>query len=181
MRRHPVGYRYAHALFEIAQREGQLGQFSNELQLVAEAAGKTEKMKKVFHHPKMTADDKKKVFREAFEDSVHPQVLNLLFLLVDNKREDIITEVSDNYRQLANEAQGVAEAVVFSAKPLSESEKTAVAEAFAKRAGKAELMIENVVDEGIIGGIKVHIGDTVFDASVANQLNRIQQRMIQGT
>lgn len=181
MRRHPIGYRYAHALFEIAQREGKLGQFSDELQLVAEAAGKTEKMKKVFHHPKLSADDKKQVFQEAFRESVHPQVLNLLYLLVDNKRENLIAEVADNYRQLANEAQGVAEAVVFSVKPLSENEKMAIAETFAKRAGKKELLIENVVDEGIIGGLKVHIGDTVFDASVANQLNRIQQRMIQGT
>ncbi|MCR6112353.1 F0F1 ATP synthase subunit delta [Bacillus sp. A301a_S52] len=180
MRRHPIGYRYASALLELTQEQGILETAIKELDEVSEVFKDTNLLDEVFKHPKMTDDDKKSILRQAFSDKVSAAVLNLLLLLVDNKRLDVFHAIVDNFKQLANEARGVSEATVYTAKPLNDQEQEAIASIFAKRAGKAQLILINEVDADIIGGLKVRIGDTVYDGSVANQLARIQSQMILG-
>ncbi|MCE7792473.1 F0F1 ATP synthase subunit delta [Salipaludibacillus sp. CUR1] len=180
MRRHPVGYRYAYALFELAREQGSLVETTNDLEIVSQVFKDTNLLDEVFRHPKMTNEQKKTILKNTFSEKVSPSVMNLLLLMVDNKRLDVLQAVTDNYKQLANEAQGIAEATVYSAKALNGEEQAAVAGVFSKRAGKAKLLIQNIVDEELIGGLKVRIGDTVYDGSVANQLARIQARMIHG-
>lgn len=180
MRRHPVAYRYAYALFEIGKEKNLLQKFQEELADIDSAFEETGLMQQTFNHPDLTNDQKKEILRDAFDEKMSSQVMNLLYLMVDNGRISLFTHVAGNYRDLAHVEQGIAEAFVHSAKPLTDDEKDAVADTFAKRAGKAKLLITNVVDEHIIGGLKVQIGDTVFDGTVANQLARIQTRMIHG-
>ncbi|MGJ9384727.1 F0F1 ATP synthase subunit delta [Salipaludibacillus neizhouensis] len=180
MRRHPIGYRYAYALFEIARDQETLTETLEELETVSQVLKDTKLFDKVFSNPKMTDDEKKKILTDTFSKHVGTSVLHLLLLIIDKKRESVFQAVADNFKELVYEEKGIAEATVYSAKPLSEQERAAVISVFAKRAGKAKLLIDNVVDEEIIGGLKVHIGDTVYDGSVANQLARIQTRMIHG-
>lgn len=180
MRRHPVGYRYAYAMFELAQEQGTLVETLEDLEVVSQVFADTNLLDEGFRHPKITNDQKKDILKAAFSGKVSTHVLHLLFLLIDNKRINVLDPVTDNYKQLANEARGIAEATVSSAKTLTKDENATIADVFAKRAGKAQLIIKNIVDADLIGGLRVRIGDTVYDGSVANQLARIQARMIHG-
>lgn len=180
MRRHPVGYRYAYALYEIARDQRTLDGTLEELEAVLKVTEVTNLFDKVFQNPKMTDTQKKQILTDSFSKHVSNSVLNLLLVMIDNKRESLFHAVVDNFKQLAYEQQGIAEATVYSVKKLTDQEEAAIASVFSKRAGKARLLIDNVVDAELIGGLKVHIGDTVYDGSVQNQLARIQTRMIHG-
>lgn len=180
MNKHPLGSRYASALFEIAQERGTLDQTLEDLDTVSQVLKETKLLEEVFRHPNMTGSRKKEILKQTFAGKVSQPVLSLMQLLVDNKRESLFNPIMDNFKSLSYEAQGVGEADVFSAKPLSEEEKAAVAAVFAKRSGKAKLLINNVVDKDVIGGLRVRIGDTVYDGTVANQLLRIHDRMVAG-
>ncbi|PRO65769.1 F0F1 ATP synthase subunit delta [Alkalicoccus urumqiensis] len=180
MRRHPVGFRYASALFETARENGTLEETLADLATVSQVMEQTNLLDEVFRHPKMTDQRKKGILEQGFAGKVSTPVFNLLRLLVDNKREDLFGVIADNFKALTYEAQGIAEADVYSAKALSEEEKEAIARVFAKRTGKTELLIQSHVDPEIIGGLRVRIGDTVYDGTIANQLARIHERMIEG-
>ncbi|WP_096185872.1 F0F1 ATP synthase subunit delta [Evansella halocellulosilytica] len=180
MRRHPVGFRYATAMFEHAKENKKLDQTLEELQVVSQVLDDTKLLDEVFKHPKVSNDVKKDIIKEVFTSQVSDAIINLLYILVDRKREEAIFSITDNFKALVNEEQGVAEATVITAKPLNEEEKSAITDVFKNIAGKQKLLIENVIDKDIIGGLKVRIGDRIYDGSVANQLDRIQQRMIFG-
>ncbi|TVP80928.1 MAG: F0F1 ATP synthase subunit delta [Alkalicoccus sp.] len=180
MRKHPIGFRYAKALFDTAKEQGTLDQTLEDLGTVTQVMARTNLLDEVFRHPRMTGSRKKEIVKNAFASSVGRPVLNLLQLLIDNKREYLFAVIADNYKALTYEEKGIAEAVVSSAKELSEAEKEAVADVFSRRAGKTTLYINNVVDKDLIGGLRVRIGDTVYDSTVANQLKRIHERMIAG-
>ncbi|CAM3968603.1 F0F1 ATP synthase subunit delta [Alkalicoccus chagannorensis] len=181
MRRHPVGFRYASALFESVQAGGKLDETLDDLNMVSQAVQETNLLDEVFQHPDMTDRRKKEILDQAFQGKVSQITVNLLKVLVDNKRESIFEAVRENFKDLVYEAKGIAEAEVYSAKPLTEQEKAAVSQVFAKRSGRAELLINNQVDKDVIGGLRVRIGDTVYDGTVANHLVRIHERMNQGT
>ncbi|QKS72750.1 F0F1 ATP synthase subunit delta [Paenalkalicoccus suaedae] len=180
MRRDPIGFRYASALFDLTREQNSLDQTLEELKAVQTAMTDTNLLDEVFRHPKMTDEQKKSIIKDAFSGKVSTPVVNLLQLLIDNKRESLFTSIVESYQTLTYEQQGIAEATVYTAKELTEEEKEAIAVTFARRASKAKLFIHNVVDKDVIGGIKVRIGDTVYDGTVANQLERIHSRMVAG-
>ncbi|MDG5787310.1 F0F1 ATP synthase subunit delta [Evansella sp. AB-P1] len=180
MRRHPIGFRYASALFECAQEKNLLDQMEQELEAVLRVFKDTNLLDEVFRHPKITNEEKKKMVTDHFSGHVSPYVLNLLLLLIDKKREDIFPAIVKDFKGLVNDAKGIAEATVFTAKAMSDEQKAAVSQIFSIKTGKQTLLINNIVDKDIIGGLKVRIGDSVYDASVSSQLERLQQRMIYG-
>jgi F-type H+-transporting ATPase subunit delta len=180
MRKHPVAFRYASAVFEYAQERNVLDQTAEELEVIAKVLEDTNLYEELFRHPKISTEEKKRVLTESFTGKVSESSLNLLLLLADKNRLDIFGDIAGEFKALAYEAKGVAEATVYSAKPLTGDEETAVAEVFTRKSGKQQLLINNVVDKEIIGGLKVRIGDRVYDGSVAKRLERFQQRMIFG-
>ena len=79
---------------------------------------------------------------------------------------------------LSNEAQGVAEAKVYSTRALTEEERANISTAFAKNVGKQSLRIENIVDPSIIGGMRVQIGNRIYDSSLSTKLDRLKRNLI---
>ena len=180
MKSHPVAFRYASAMFEHAQESNTLEKIAQDLDLMSQVMQDTNLYNEVFRHPKFSSDEKKRLVKQSFSADVSESSLNLLLLLIDKNREETFVAVVNEFNHLVNEARGVSEATVYSAKPLTGEEEAAIAQIFSAKAGKLKLFINNVVDKDIIGGLKVRIGDRVYDGSVANQLERLHQRMMYG-
>ena len=79
---------------------------------------------------------------------------------------------------LSNEAQGIAEAKVYSTRELTEEERTSISTVFAKNVGKQSLSIQNIVDPSIIGGLRVQIGNRIYDSSLSTKLDRLKRNLI---
>jgi len=99
-------------------------------------------------------------------------------LLCDAHREEEMEAVAASFIELVNEERGIAEATVYSIRPLTASESEAISSAFAKKVGKTSLNIENVIDSNILGGVRVRIGNRIFDGSLQGKLNRLKRELI---
>ncbi|WKB35581.1 ATP synthase F1 subunit delta [Terrilactibacillus sp. S3-3] len=102
-----VAKRYAVALFEVAEERGAVDAIESQLTLVVQTLAESEDLRKVLYHPQISADDKKKLVVKVFEKQVGQEVLNLLKLLVDRKRESLIDELREAYIKLANTKRGI--------------------------------------------------------------------------
>jgi F-type H+-transporting ATPase subunit delta len=78
---------------------------------------------------------------------------------------------------LANGAKGIAEATVYSVRALSDAELEKLAQTFAKRLNKNAVKLENKVDPSIIGGVKIRMGNTIYDGSLSAKLKRIERNI----
>ena len=67
---------------------------------------------------------------------------------------------------------------MYSVRPLTEDEQTALSSSFAKKVGKQSLRITNVTDENLLGGIKVQIGTRIYDGSLQGKLTRLERELI---
>ena len=105
-------------------------------------------------------------------------ILNTVYVLLDKKRMDEIINLVDEYIIVANDAAGIADATVYSTYPLTESETANISVNFAKLIGKQSLRIDNIIDESLIGGIRVQIGNQIIDSSLSGKLNRLQKDLI---
>lgn len=172
-----VAERYASALFELALQLGLTATIQEELQELKKAFRDNEGLGQLLSSPKLSVAKKKELITDIFK-GVNPIVMNTLFVLLDAKRMNEVENVCDEFRYLANDAAGVAEAKVFSTRPLTELETNSISAAFAKKVGKQSLRIENIIDPSLIGGIRLQIGNQIYDSSLSAKLEKLQRELI---
>ncbi|MGZ4161966.1 MAG: F0F1 ATP synthase subunit delta [Neobacillus sp.] len=172
-----VAKRYALALFQIAKEQQLLGTVEEELRVVKEVLLYNTDLKAVLKSTKLTNEKKKEILKEAFA-SLNVYVLNTLMILIDRHRDDQIVEVANQFIELANEEMGIAEAKVYSIRPLSDAEREGLSSVFAAKIGKKSLKIENIVDSDLLGGIKLRIGNRIYDGSLRGKLDRLERKLL---
>ncbi|MCP3739774.1 F0F1 ATP synthase subunit delta [Rossellomorea sp. BNER] len=172
-----VAKRYALALFEISKENKQIETVEAELRVVKQVFLDNKELGVLLETPRLTVQKKKAILKDAFANVSLP-VLNTILLLTDRHRGDQIVGVVDAFIELANEEHGIADATVYSVHSLTDDEKNAVSASFSKRVGKKSLRITNVRDEDLLGGLKVHIGNRIFDGSLKGKLNRLERELV---
>lgn len=172
-----VAKRYALALFQLAKEKKLLNKMEEELRVVKKVVSENKGLNAVLKSPKLSKEEKKNLIIEAFA-SMNPYVINTIVILVERHRQDQIAEVANEFIQLANDERGVAEATVTSIRPLTEEESEALSTKFAAKIGKKSLEIENKVDSNLLGGLKVRIGNRIFDGSLQGKLERLERQLL---
>lgn len=172
-----VAKRYAQALFQLAQEHSKVEQIGEELAAVKEVFYNNDSIHNFLHHPKISIEQKKSVVNESFQ-SFSSEVKNTLSLLIDRHREAIIVEIADAFLDMVSEQKGIAQATVYSVRELSQEEKAQISKTFAAKVGKQSLNITNKVDSSLLGGIRVRIGNRIFDGSVSGKLSRMERELV---
>ncbi|MFC4386516.1 F0F1 ATP synthase subunit delta [Gracilibacillus marinus] len=171
-----VAKRYAEALFQIGVEKQTLDFLETELVTVKEVFTSNKELVTFLEHPKVENEKKKALLKEAFQ-GFSGDVLHTLFLLVDRHKETIIPQMVEDFVTLANDAKGTKQATVYSVRPLTDVEKQSIEATFVKKLNIQALNITNEVDPTIIGGVKVKIGNTVYDGTLKGKLNRLERQI----
>ena len=103
-------------------------------------------------------------------------IRNFLFVIVDNQRTHLLPEIAASFEEVLRQRQGIAEAEVSSAVPLNDKQKAALLRNLETATGK-KIQANYSLDPALLGGAVVRLGDTIYDGSVRNQLNRLRDRL----
>ncbi|HUL97631.1 MAG TPA: F0F1 ATP synthase subunit delta [Usitatibacter sp.] len=159
---------YAEAMFEAAVEAGQLQPDADALAFAA-AVARDETMRSVLSDPRVTARQKKELFDSIAGGRFTKGTRNLIGVLVDNHREELIGSIAEQFEQLKREHERVLHVLITSAQPLDEAQKSEIVSSLEKRYGK-KIEAELAVDPQLLGGARVQIGDQVIHASVRDAL-----------
>jgi F-type H+-transporting ATPase subunit delta len=170
--------RYAEAAFELATRDGTLDAWRDDLDLAARLVG-DEQVVSIVGSPARPIAERRALLERLLGGRVAQPVANLARLLTERGRVDLLPAVATEYRRLLNRRRGVVEAVVTSAAPLSADEAAAVRRRVEAMSGAA-VELSAVVDESLIGGLTIRVGDRLLDASVRGRLERLRDQLVAG-
>ena len=173
-RRDTAARRYAEAAFEIGRSDRTLDTWERDVERLS-AALADEELRALVEHPAVAYADKERVVRRVVGD-VLPEALNLVLLMVRRGRPGAIGRMVEHFGELVRRHRGISLAEVRTAMPLEATQRTAVIDRLHELTGD-EIQINEVVDESLIGGITVRIGDQLYDASVRNRLQRLRARL----
>ncbi|MBL8539616.1 MAG: F0F1 ATP synthase subunit delta [Betaproteobacteria bacterium] len=162
---------YAEAVFELARQESQLGPWSEALKFAAAVAGDGS-MKAMLSSPRVTHEQKLSLLLSTAGSNMSETGKNLLRLLLKNGRAELLPEISKLYDELKERDEGVVEADVASAFPLTDDQLKALT---AKLEGrfKSKVVARATVDPALIGGAVIRVGDEVLDGSVRGKLDAL--------
>ncbi|KHD86691.1 F0F1 ATP synthase subunit delta [Bacillus ginsengihumi] len=169
--------RYALALFELAKEHQQLDQIENELRVIKSVFENNDEFQKLLKSPKISRDQKQIMINEVLAN-VSTFTLNTISLLVDRHRDELIVSVCDAFIEQVHNERGIADATVFSVRPLTAEETESISNVFAKKVGKQSLNIVNVIDRDLLGGLKIKIKNSIFDSSLRGKLDRLERTLI---
>jgi F-type H+-transporting ATPase subunit delta len=174
-RRATAARRYAEAAFEIGRAERTLDRWESDLALLREAVALPE-LQQLIEHPAVPYAEKERVLRRVVGNDVAPQAINLVLLMVRRGRPGQIGPMVDRFTELLRRERGISLAEVRTAQPLDDEQRAAISERLRSLTGD-QIEMNEVVDESLIGGIAVRIGDRLYDASVRSRLERLRARL----
>jgi F-type H+-transporting ATPase subunit delta len=159
---------YAEAVFELADKSGSLAAWFGTLSTMAMIAADPQ-MREASVNPRVTAERLYGLFASLCGDALPLQAQNLLRVLIENRRLELLPQICASFEELKNEREGVVEAAITTAFPLAEAQLALLVADLEKRF-KRKVRPMVTLDKDLIGGVRVVIGDEVIDGSVRSKL-----------
>jgi F-type H+-transporting ATPase subunit delta len=172
--------RYARALFDVAVKEKQdLGTIDRDLAEFSDLLKQHPTFGKVLLNPAVPAPRKRAAVASVISQAkLSPAVAKLFVLLAERDRFILLPDLLEAFRQRVRDFQKIVRAEVVTAEPLSAERAEAVERGLEQASGR-HVQMDLRVDPSLIGGVVARIGSIVYDASVAKQLQKMKQRLVE--
>lgn len=168
---------YAQALFDIGMRTQAVGSIYDDLHAVDAAInGLDPQLRNFFSMPHLRRDEKRRVFKLAFEGKVGRPVLGLLMVLVEKRREPLLDNIVAEYARYRDQHEGLVKATVTTARKMDADLAEALRLALEQRT-KRTVVLQEKVDPDVLGGIRVNLGDAVLDGTVRRGLQDMRRSL----
>lgn len=162
---------YAEALFRVA-KSGNLVAWSGLISEMADAANHPD-VKALASNPKLSDQQVTETFLLLLKSNVSIEAKNFIVMLVENGRLTLLPEIAEQFHTLKNEQEGAADAAITSAFEMSEMQVKDLVATLERKFGR-KLNPSVTVDPELIGGVRVLVGDEMFDTSVRAKLQQMQ-------
>lgn len=166
---------YAKAAFEVAMADGDLGAWSQMLNLLASVA-QNEKVHGALASPALSAAKQAETLTGLCGSELNPKGINLVKLLADNRRLQLLPEIAELFDALKANQEKTVDVELSTAFALGDDVVKKLTEALHKRLNR-EIRLQTTVDRELIGGAIIRAGDTVIDSSVRGKLTKLAEAM----
>ncbi|MDT0555542.1 ATP synthase F1 subunit delta [Patiriisocius hiemis] len=166
--------RYAKAVLNQANEANTGEVVFGDMKSVEATIKNNKELKVVLQSPVVKPEDKKEALLQIFSKTSNI-TKGLIEVLSSNKRVDLLGGVATSFQALYNDAKGVKVAQVTTAIPLSGDLENKVLAKVKELTGSDHVTVQNIVDETILGGFILRVGDLQYNASIANKLGNLKR------
>jgi ATP synthase F1 delta subunit len=164
---------YAQALFEAGKDKGKLDSIHEQLAQFTDAVDRNRELQVFLFSPYLSSNDKKEGLRRAISDA-EPELMNFLDLLVEKHRMPEIFRIRRQLDELWKKENRRLDVTVVSAVELDEAVVQKIGQEVERQTGEA-VELSSRVDDGILGGIVLQVGNMVLDASIRSRLEKLRK------
>lgn len=173
-----VGATYGEALFELAVEEKREDEFLDEVIQLQKLFMENPDFGKLMNHPKVLKEEKLRVLEEVFDNRISKELLGFLHLVVGKDRYGEIDAILDYFIDEVKALKKIGIAYVTTAFHLSEANKKEIEGKLLATTAFKKMEMHYQVDETLIGGMVIRIGDRVVDSSVKSKLFELQRELM---
>lgn len=171
-----IARRYAESLFELAKEEHAIAEYQKDMEKIADVFS-DESFVRFFSHVALSDDIKIDILKKSFYKQVSHYVYNFLLLLIKKRRIRYIEGICHEFQSLCHDYFGIKVGKVFSAFPLSQEELERIEKSVGIKVQK-KVKLRMVIDETMIGGIKVEIDNHIYDDSLSYKLESLRKELL---
>lgn len=172
-----VSKTYGDALFELALEEDKLDVIFEESKVIREVFLNNSELIKLLNHPKIDKDEKIQVMENIFTNRASKDFVGFLTIIIKKERQNNIIEILDYFIAAVKEYKKIGVAYVTTAMELAQDKRKSVEERLLATTKYEQFEMNYAVDESIIGGMIIRIGDRVVDSSIKTKLNELSRNL----
>lgn len=165
--------RYAAALYDFAAGQKLEDAIFEDMQLLSTVFHENRQLCVVIESPVMPADKKENIIHAIFDGKVNDVTMQFLLLILKKRREPALAGIFDSYVQYYYQSHNIKVATVTTAVEL-DAELSASIKQLLEEETHASIILREVVNPKIIGGLILHVDDFLFDASIIGHINKLR-------
>ena len=169
-----IADRYAQALFEVGEETQTTSELYQELSELVDIFNENKDLYNFLKSPLIGREDKKNIFKNQLSNSMN----NFLKLVIDKDRISAIENMKESYKSLLNDKNNILEGTAITAVELSEKEIKDLEKNLSIKYNK-NVTLNNIVDETILGGVLVKLGNEEIDGTVRTRLSKMKNQLSQ--
>lgn len=164
-------------MFAVAMEENRMDEFFEAAMSLYEILRDNEDFSKLMNHPRIVKEDKVKIVEDTFGEKLPKELVGLMTLMVEKGRNNDMLSVLDYFIALVKEEKKIGKADVTTAVALSEVQKKKVEEKLLETTKYETFEMCYHVDETLIGGMVLRIGDRIVDSSIKTKLSHLSRQL----
>ena len=173
-----IADRYAQALFEVGEETQTTSELYQELSELVDIFNENKDLYNFSKSPLIGREDKKNVMQNIFKNQLSNSMNNFLKLVIDKDRISAIENMKESYKSLLNDKNNILEGTAITAVKLSEKEIKDLEKNLSIKYNK-NVTLNNIVDETILGGVLVKLGNEEIDGTVRTRLSKMKNQLSQ--
>ncbi|MTI20146.1 ATP synthase F1 subunit delta [Fulvivirga sp. RKSG066] len=179
MSEYRVASRYAKSLLELADEKGVLEPVLEDMQQFSKLCAESREFVLMLKNPIIKHDKKNMILKKVFEGNAHELTLAIFDIITKKNRESILPGIAREFQNQYKVQQGIEEAKVTTAVPLSPELKKSLEEVVLKISSKKKVELVESVDKELIGGFILKVGDRQIDDSLKSKLKALELKFSQ--
>ncbi|GAC1566873.1 MAG: F0F1 ATP synthase subunit delta [Vulcanimicrobiaceae bacterium] len=176
MQNETLARRYATAIFTLAKKAGSVDTIGHDLATVASAIDSTEDVRRFYLSLVFGRKRKETLLHDVFEGKIDVTALHSLLLLVRKRREALLQPIVAEYKKLALADAKKEPLEIVSARPLAATELDEIVARLSKAYARS-FEITQRTDPGLLGGVRITMGDRRIDGSLAGRLEELSREL----
>jgi F-type H+-transporting ATPase subunit delta len=173
-----VSQTYATALFELAVEENTATQLLEEATQLLAIIRSNKEFAQFMNHPKIPKEDKIAVVKNVFENNLSRELVGFIITIVEKDRYSDIEAILTDFIAMVKEYNNIGTAYVTTAVALSDNEKNDIVKRLLATTKYETIDCIYSVDEGLIGGMVIKMGDRVVDSSIRTKLEKLERELL---
>ena len=177
MRDVSIARNYSDALLALARKSNDTAGWGAAISALGDAVAQDAKLRNFLDAPQVSVAQKNAVLGKALGGQAAPLFVRFVQKLMTNRRQMLLPAIAVEYHSLLDEAEGRVHARVTVSREFDAASRDAITAALTRSLKK--IVVPHItVDERILGGVVVRVGDTVMDGSVRRRLNRLREKLV---
>jgi len=172
----PIAYKYAEALFDVAKTHNCVDEIASNLDVFTGILRDTPEINQFLRSFQVKTSEKVGVFRKAFADQMSQYLLNTISILLEHRRAELFFDLQNAFQELVRVDRGIVPVHTTTATSMDNDLRALVRNALEQKLDKSVELTASQ-DESILGGLKLQIGNMVYDGSLARQLQKLKQQL----
>ena len=169
-----VASRYAIALLSIAKEENKIKEYVEEVENLVNIFESNSDLLLLLKDFGLSKDEKKETLSLCFENKVSEYILNLFYVLIDNKRGGYIIDVCNEFVRIGLNELNIKRGIIYSTIKLTSSQLKGMERKISKMLN-ANVPLRNIIDENLLGGFKIQVEDYILDDSMKTRLSKLKE------
>jgi F-type H+-transporting ATPase subunit delta len=168
---------YGDALFDLSVDSSKVDEMFEEAKAVKNILAENKELMQLLTHPKVDKEEKEKVIENIFKGRVSDDFTGFLLLTVKKDRQKFLIKILDYYIDRVKEYKKIGVATVTTAYEMDDAKKKAIENKLIATTSYETFEITYIVDESLIGGMIIRVGDKVIDSSLRNQIETMSREL----